>query len=112
MKPRFTGLAAWWVQRVSAAGMLLLVLFLLTSFALQPTQGYAEWKAWIGRPANAIGLGAFSGALLAHLWVGLRDVLLDYARPPGLQRVLLGAVATGLVALAAWMLWILLQTHR
>lgn len=112
MNSGFTGLAAWWVQRVSAAGMLLIVLFLLASFALEPIRAYPEWKAWVGRPGNSIALAGLFGALLAHMWVGLRDVLLDYARPPGLQRVLLGAVATGLVALGGWVLWILVQTQR
>ncbi|MDQ6640785.1 MAG: succinate dehydrogenase, hydrophobic membrane anchor protein [Pseudomonadota bacterium] len=112
MKPGFTGLAAWWVQRASAVGMLLLVLFLLASFALEPAHNYVEWKAWVGRPDSAVGLMGFFGALLAHLWVGLRDVLLDYARPPGLQRALLGAVAAGLVALGGWVFWILVQAQR
>ncbi len=92
--------------------MLLLVIFLLASFAHQPAHGYAEWKAWISRPGNAIGLMGFFVALLSHMWVGLRDVLLDYARPPGLQRALLGGVATGLVTLAGWVLWILVQAQR
>lgn len=112
MRPGFTGLAAWWVQRASAAGMLLVVVFLLASFALQPVHGYAAWKAWVSRPDGAVGLMGFFSALLAHMWVGLRDVLLDYARPPGLQRALLGVVATGLLALAGWVLWILVQAQR
>jgi succinate dehydrogenase / fumarate reductase, membrane anchor subunit len=112
VKTGFTGLAAWWVQRVSAAGMLVVLPFLLASFALQPHPGFAGWKAWVGRADIAIGLAGFFAALLAHLWVGLRDVLLDYARPPGLQRALLGAVATVLAALAGWMLWILIQAQR
>lgn len=112
MKSGFTGLAAWWVQRASAAAMLFVVLFLLASFALQPAHGYAGWKAWVGRPDSAVGLMCSFGALLAHMWVGLRDVLLDYARPRGLQRALLGVVAGGLVALAGWMLWILVQAQH
>ena len=68
----------------------------------------------MGRPTRTApsACWAFFGALLAHMWVGLRDVLLDYARPPGVQRGLLGAVAAGLVALAGWVLWILVQAQR
>ena len=43
------------------------------------------------------------------MWVGLRDVLLDYGRPAGLRRVLLAAVAFGLLGLGIWLLWILLR---
>ena len=42
MRARFTGLKAWWVQRVSAVYMLLFVLFLLGSFALQPLPSMAR----------------------------------------------------------------------
>ena len=90
---RFTGLRAWWVQRVSAVYMLLFVLFLLYSFRARircrlsrsGTPGSAG-------PARQVALPRFFAALLAHMWVGLRDVLLDYARPPALRRVLLVAV--------------------
>ena len=92
--------------------MLLIVILLLASFALHPSHGHVAWKAWVSRPDSAVGLSGFFGVLLAHMWVGLRDVLLDYARPPRLQRVLLGAVAAGLVALAGWVLWILVQAQR
>jgi succinate dehydrogenase hydrophobic anchor subunit len=36
VKAGFSGLKAWWVQRVSAVYMLLFVLFLFYSFAVQP----------------------------------------------------------------------------
>ena len=43
------------------------------------------------------------------MWVGLRDVLLDYAKPTNLRRSLLAAVALGLLGLGAWVLSILLR---
>jgi succinate dehydrogenase / fumarate reductase, membrane anchor subunit len=43
------------------------------------------------------------------MWVGLRDVLLDYAKPPALQRFLLTAVAAGLAAMAIWVICILVS---
>ncbi len=112
MRPGFTGLVAWWVQRASAVYMLLFGIFLLAASALRPLHGYAEWKAWVGRPGVTIGLVAFLVALLSHMWVGLRDVLLDYARPAGVQRFLLGAAAAGLVAALVSVIWILLQVSR
>ena len=81
MRARFTGLKAWWVQRVSAVYMLLFVLFLLYSFALRPLRAFPEWHAWMARPVTSVAFLVFFAALLGHMWVGLRDVLLDYARP-------------------------------
>jgi succinate dehydrogenase hydrophobic anchor subunit len=44
--------------------------------------------------------------------VGLRDVLLDYAKPPALQRLLLATVGTGLLAIAISVVWILASIPR
>ena len=104
----FTGLAAWWVQRLSAVTMLAFLVFLLVSFALHPVQGYAQWLDWMGRASSQIALVTFFAALLSHMWVGLRDVLLDYAKPPALQRALLAMVGLGLLAIATavgWIVW-------
>lgn len=105
---RFTGLAAWWVQRTGAVYMLAFAIFVLAAFSLHPPRSQAEWKSSLAHPGIRIAVLAFFAALLSHLWVGLRDVLLDYARPAGLRRFLLVGVAAGLVALALWVSWILL----
>jgi len=109
---RSTGLAAWWVQRLSAAYMLVFVIFLLTTFAIDPVQGYAQWLGWVGRPGTRMALATFFAALLSHMWVGLRDVLLDYAKPPALQRLLLATVGAGLLAIAISVVWILASIPR
>ena len=109
MRARFTGLKAWWVQRVSAVCILIFVLFLLCSFLLQPLQAFGQWHAWMARPSTSVAFLVFFAALLGHMWVGLRDVLLDYARPAGLRHVLLATVAFILLGLGIWLLWILLR---
>ena len=106
---RFTGLAAVWVQRLSAVYMLAFVIFLLATFALDPVNDYAQWHGWVGRPGIKVALATFFAALLSHMWVGLRDVLLDYAKPPALQRLLLATVGCGLLAIAASVVWILMS---
>lgn len=45
------------------------------------------------------------------MWVGLRDVLLDYAKPTVVRNVLLALVALGLFGLGVWALVILLRLH-
>ena len=106
-----TGLPAWLVQRASAVYMLLFVLFLLGFFWLHPLHSYAEWKSWVARPSITLALALFFAALLSHMWVGLRDVLLDYARPAGLRQALLWLVALGLCASAAIVAWLLIMQH-
>jgi succinate dehydrogenase / fumarate reductase membrane anchor subunit len=108
---RLTGLRAWWVQRVSAACLLLFVLFVLYSFA-RSTGSYAAWRSWVADPGVTLAFGVFFVALVGHMWVGLRDVLLDYARPAGVRNALLVAVALALLALAIWAVAILVRLHR
>ncbi len=99
------------MQRASAACMLLFVLFVLASLAYQPLRTFPQWHAWMARPVTSVAFLAFSAALLGHMWVGLRDVLLDYAKPAGLRDGLLVAVACGLLGIGVWLLWILLRLH-
>jgi len=89
--------------------MLLFILFLLYSFALQPLRAFAQWHAWMARPVTSVAFLVFFAALLGHMWVGMRDVLLDYARPAALRHVLLFASAFGLLGLGIWLLGILLR---
>ena len=107
MRFAFTGLAAWWVQRASAVCLLLFLLFAIGSFSLAPVHSYPQWRAWVARPGVTIAILAFFVALLPHMWVGLRDVLLDYARPAGLRRLLLGVLIAGLLGTALWVVLIL-----
>lgn len=102
-----TGLPAWLVQRASAVYMLLFLVAMLVFFGWHPLHSYAEWKHWAAQPATTLALGLFFAALLAHMWVGLRDVLLDYARPASLRQALLVLVALGLCSGAASMAWLL-----
>ena len=66
----------------------------------------------MGHRGVSIAVLVFFAALLSHIWVGLRDVLLDYARPAGLRHLLLGALGTSLFGAAAWVLWILLRVQN
>ena len=99
------------MQRVSAVYLLLFVLFLLVSLRSHPIGTFSDWRAWVARPGTSIALVFFFAALLGHVWVGLRDVLLDYAKPAALRRRLLAAAALSLLGLGLWMLWILLRLH-
>ena len=112
MKCQFTGLAAWRVQRISAIYMLLFILFMLGSLWLHPWPTYMEWRGWVGQPIISVAMLSFFVALLSHMWVGLRDVLLDYARPTSLRWFFLAVLGTSLFGTAAWVVWLLLQVQN
>jgi succinate dehydrogenase / fumarate reductase membrane anchor subunit len=91
--------------------MLFFVLFLLALLSARPFHSYSEWRTWVARPLVTAALSVFFVALLSHMWVGLRDVLLDYARPAALRHGLLVLVGVGLLGTAAWVLLILVRAQ-
>ena len=97
-----TGLPAWLVQRASAVYVLLFLLFVMGSLWRTPVFNHADWMQWLARPGMRIALVVFFATLLAHMWVGLRDVLLDYSRPVRLRPYWLMALAAALCGLALW----------
>ncbi|HEY6830819.1 MAG TPA: succinate dehydrogenase, hydrophobic membrane anchor protein [Gemmatimonadaceae bacterium] len=111
MKSRYTGLRAWLVQRVSAVYMFLFIVFFVAHFAVDSPQSYPGWHAWITSSAMTIATTAFFAALLAHAWVGLRDVLMDYVQAMAVRVALLGLVGFGLTAVGVWVLRLLWTRH-
>jgi succinate dehydrogenase / fumarate reductase membrane anchor subunit len=105
------GLRAWLVQRISAVYMLLFIVFFLVRFTVDPPQDYPAWHAWITSAAMSIATAAFFAALLAHAWVGLRDVLMDYVQAMTVRVALLGLVGFGLIAMGFWVVRILWTRH-
>jgi succinate dehydrogenase / fumarate reductase membrane anchor subunit len=111
MRKSATGLRAWLVQRASAVYMLLFIVFFLIHFVTDPPHSYPAWREWIMSPSVSIVTTVFFAALLAHAWVGLRDVVLDYIHPIGFRVGLLVLLGFGLTAIAVWVMRILWMEH-
>ena len=108
MKRAATGLRAWLLQRVSAVYMLLFIVYVLGHFTVGPPGSHFEWRGWLLSPAVSIGSFLFFAALLAHAWVGLRDVTMDYVHRPGTRVFILVVLSGALLMLGAWTARILL----
>lgn len=107
MRTNFTGLRAWTVQRVTAVYMLLFIVFFLAHFVVDPPHSFQAWHGWMTGSRVSIVTTAFFAALLAHAWVGLRDVILDYIHAIAVRVGLLVLLGFGLTALALWVVRIL-----
>ncbi len=107
-KTPISGLRAWMIQRLSAVYLLVFLLFFLGYFAFYPPASYEAWRDWISGTAVVTATGVFFIALFIHAWVGLRDVILDYAKPLAVRVVLLTLLALSLAALTVWVLRVLL----
>ena len=104
-----SGLRAWLMQRVSAVYMLLFTAYCILSWVMAADVSYAAWRAWVAQPVVNTGCALFAGALLAHAWVGVRDVIMDYIHPLWLRTIALSVLAVALSGLGIWILRILFK---
>ncbi len=65
---------------------------------------HADLAAWVNHPPVAIGLLLFVPLVLAHAWVGIRDVLIDYVHSLGLRIALLMLFGFVFLASGLWTL--------
>lgn len=103
------GTGSWVAQRVTAVVMLLYTLVLLGVFAARNgPMDYAAWQALFASGWMRIATLIFAVSLAWHAWVGLRDILMDYARPDSLRfalqvlSILLIAVYLGWTVQILW----------
>jgi succinate dehydrogenase / fumarate reductase membrane anchor subunit len=112
MSQALGGLRPWLLQRLTAAYLAGFVGYALVALAAAPPQSLEAWRAWVLAPARAVATALFFLALLAHAWVGVRDVVLDYVRAPGVRVAVLAALALALLAQGLWVVRILAVVPR
>jgi succinate dehydrogenase / fumarate reductase membrane anchor subunit len=97
------GLRDWLAQRVTAALMALFTIALLAQVLF--TSGPLGYEGWAGIfAAQWMKLLTFVVivALLYHVWVGMRDIWMDYVKPVGVRLALHVFTLVWLVACAGW----------
>ncbi len=92
----------WWMQRVSAVALVLLVVWLAVSLTLHAPAGQAAARAWIASPVTMVMLILTVAAGLWHGALGLQVVIEDYVHAEGARIGLILAVkfAAALLAVA------------
>lgn len=79
------GLGSWLAQRVTAVVMALYSVILLVVFLRGAPINYGVWKDLFAQGWMRVGTLLFAVSLAWHAWVGVRDILMDYARPDSLR---------------------------
>jgi succinate dehydrogenase / fumarate reductase membrane anchor subunit len=97
------GLRDWLGQRVTAVLMALFTVVVLAQviFSVGPV-GYDKWAGIFAAQWMKVLTFSVIIALLYHVWVGMRDVLMDYVKPVAIRLALQIFVIVWLVACAGW----------
>ena len=102
------GLRDWLSQRITAALMVLFTALVLAQVLL--IRGPIGYEAWAGIfAAQWMKVLTFSViiALIYHVWVGMRDIWMDYIKPVWLRLSLQVFTIVWLVACAGWAIQVL-----
>ena len=82
------GLGSWLAQRITAVIMALYSVVLLVVFMTGRPMTYGAWHDLFARGWMRVGALLFAVSLAWHAWVGVRDILMDYAKHDGLRLAL------------------------
>lgn len=101
------GLKDWLAQRITAIVLAAYTVVLLVALLFLPELNYGTWaglfaSAWM-KVATLIALIA----LIWHVWIGVRDIYMDYVKPTAVRLFLQVATIVALVGYACWAVIIL-----
>ena len=101
------GLRDWLSQRVTAALMALFTLALVVQVLMPGEMGYDKWAGIFSRQWMKVLTFVVIVALLVHVWVGVRDILMDYVKHVGARLALQVATIVWLVGCGGWAVQVL-----
>ncbi len=101
------GLRDWLSQRVTASLMALFTLVVIVQVLLPGEMGYDKWAGIFAAQWMKVLTFVVIVSLLYHVWVGMRDVWMDYVKPVGVRLALQVFTIAWLVGCAGWAIQVL-----
>lgn len=101
------GLRDWLSQRVTAALMALFTVAVIVQILLPGEMGYDKWSGIFAQQWMKALTFVVIVALLYHVWVGMRDVWMDYVKPVGVRLALQVFTIAWLVGCTGWAIQVL-----
>jgi succinate dehydrogenase / fumarate reductase, membrane anchor subunit len=101
------GLRDWLSQRVTAVLMALFTLAVIVQVLLPGEMGYDKWAGIFSRQWMKVLTFVVIVSLLIHVWVGMRDVWMDYVKPVAARLALQVFTIAWLVGCAGWAIQVL-----
>ena len=101
------GLRDWLSQRITATLMALFTVVVIVQILLPGEMGYAKWAGIFASQWMKVLTFVVIIALLMHVWVGMRDVWMDYIKPVAIRLALQVFTIVWLVGCAGWAIQVL-----
>ena len=101
------GLRDWLSQRVTAALMALFTVAVIVQVLLPGEMGYDKWAGMFSRQWMKVLTFVVIVSLLIHVWVGMRDIWMDYVKPVAVRLVLQVFTIVWLMGCAGWAVQVL-----
>ena len=101
------GLRDWLAQRVTSLLMALFTIVVVVQVLLPGPLDYARWSGIFARQWMKVLTFVTVVALLYHVWVGMRDIWMDYIKPVGVRLALDIFTIAWLVGCAGWAIQVL-----
>lgn len=95
------GVGHWWMQRVTSAALLPLMVWLVVTLALLGRADYASMLEWVANPVVAVLLIVLIPTLFYHSSLGVRVVVEDYVGTKWLEISIISVVNFINILLAA-----------
>ena len=102
-----SGLGEWVMQRLTAVYILIYIIVILAVLSFSPVSSHADWLSLSSGLIFRVSTLMFILSILAHAWLGLKSVFLDYVHSWRLRFVLLMLLATLLLGSAVWALLVI-----
>lgn len=101
------GLRDWMSQRATAALMAIFTIVLLVQVLMPGPMGYDKWAGIFAPQWMKVLTFIVIVALAWHVWVGVRDIWMDYVKPAGLRVVMHVFTLVWLLACLGWAVQVL-----
>ncbi|HUQ76205.1 MAG TPA: succinate dehydrogenase, hydrophobic membrane anchor protein [Burkholderiales bacterium] len=102
------GLGSWLAQRITAVVIVIYTLIVLVMFMTGRPLSYGVLKDLFTQGWMRVATLMFAIAVAWHAWVGVRDIVMDYARPESLRlslHVLTILLLLGYIGWTVQILW-------
>jgi succinate dehydrogenase / fumarate reductase membrane anchor subunit len=101
------GLRDWLAQRITAVVMAVYVIAFAAYALFVLPAGYETWAGLFAPLWIKIATLVVIGALIYHVWVGMREIFMDYVKPTSVRLFAYVLTVLWLAACAVWSVQIL-----